>query len=93
MNRIRRLAFALGALTVSALTLGAPAFAEVPPPGIDRNHPTVPGQVTTQLVTAGGMPGWQIALIAAVAALAAAILAVITDRARTARRHAPARTA
>jgi hypothetical protein len=32
------------------------------------------------------MPGWQIALIAAGAALFAAALAVLTDRARTARR-------
>jgi hypothetical protein len=38
------------------------------------------------------MPGWQITLIAAAAALLAATLAVIVDRARTARRHAPAST-
>ena len=33
------------------------------------------------------MPGWQITLIAAAAALLAAILAVALDRAWTARRH------
>jgi hypothetical protein len=38
------------------------------------------------------MPGWQIALIAVGAALLAAALAVIADRARTAHRHS-ARTA
>jgi hypothetical protein len=41
----------------------------------------------------GGMPGWQITLIAAAAALAAATLAVIVYRARAARHHAPGSTA
>lgn len=94
MNRIRRLAAVLGAFAASTLALGAPAFAtEVPPPGTGSNQPPLPGQVTTHLVVAGGMPGWQITLIAAAAALAAATLAVILDRARAAHRHAPAGTA
>ena len=38
-------------------------------------------------VVVGGMPGWQIALIAAGAAVLAAALAVILDRARADRRH------
>ena len=38
-------------------------------------------------VVAGGMPGWQIVLIAAVAALLAAVLAVIADRAWAERRY------
>jgi len=38
-------------------------------------------------VVIGGMPGWQIALIAAGAALLAAVLAVIADRAWLARRR------
>ena len=38
-------------------------------------------------MTAGGMPGWQIALIAAGAAVLAALLAVTADRIRAARRH------
>jgi hypothetical protein len=39
----------------------------------------------------GGMPGWQIVLIAVGAAVAAAVLAVLIDRARLARRKpAPA---
>jgi LPS O-antigen subunit length determinant protein (WzzB/FepE family) len=40
----------------------------------------------TRTIVAGGMPGWQIALIAAGAALLAAALAVLADRAWTARR-------
>jgi hypothetical protein len=44
-------------------------------------------------VIAGGMPGWQIALIAIGAAVAAAAVAVLLDRARAARRHQPAPSA
>jgi hypothetical protein len=40
-----------------------------------------------------GMPGWQIALIAASAAIFAAAAAVILDRARTTRRHQAAPSA
>jgi hypothetical protein len=39
------------------------------------------------------MPGWQIALIAVAAAVLAAAVAVLADRARTARRHQPAPSA
>ena len=46
-----------------------------------------PGPVPVHTVVAG-MPGWQIALIAAGAALLAATVAVLADRARTARRQA-----
>jgi hypothetical protein len=45
-----------------------------------------PGPVPVRTVVVGGMPGWQIALIAAAAALIAATVAVLADRARTARR-------
>ena len=38
-------------------------------------------------VVVGGMPGWQIALIAIVAALVAAVAAVLFDRARSTRRR------
>jgi hypothetical protein len=43
-----------------------------------------------RVIAEGGMPGWQIALIALAAALVAAAVAVLLDRARTARKiHAP----
>jgi len=44
-------------------------------------------------VTTGGMPGWQITLIAAAAALLAAVLALIADRIQAARRRQIAGTA
>lgn len=40
------------------------------------------------MITAGGMPGWQITLIAVAAALVAAAAAVFLDRARASRRPA-----
>jgi hypothetical protein len=53
------------------------------------SRPAAPA--VTRIVVAGGMPGWQIALIAAGAALLAATLAVLADRARAAhRKTAPA---
>ena len=89
MNRIRQLACILGALTLSMLALGGtPAFAQnVPPPGSGDGPPIGPPHITTHLIATGGMPGWQITLIAAGAALAAAALAVVADRAWAPRRH------
>jgi hypothetical protein len=43
-----------------------------------------------RMVTAGGMAGWQIALIVAGAALVAAAAVMLTNRARAARRRTPA---
>jgi hypothetical protein len=87
MNHIRRM---LAVLVTSAgallgFTAASPAaFAiRVPPPGGFTGHGQPPPQVQTIVV--GGTPGWQIAAIAAGAALLAAVLAVILDRSRAAR--------
>jgi hypothetical protein len=71
-----------------ALTAASPAaFATlVPPPGRgDSPVENVPPVVHT--VTVGGTPGWQIALLAVGAAVVAAFIAVLLDRARAARRQ------
>ena len=49
---------------------------------------SVPAQVPYRTIVVGGMPGWQIALIAVGAALLAATMAVLADRVRAARRPA-----
>ena len=89
MNHIRRIAMALAALAVAALGLAAAsstAFAmRMPPSG--GTGGSVRAAPTIHTVVTGGMPGWQIALIAVAAALFAAVLAVVADRAWTARRH------
>ena len=96
MNRIPRIRRATAVLTglalaVLGLAAAAPAaFARVVPPG-GSGGVTAPAAVpaVTRVVVVGGMPGWQIALIAAGSALIAAALAVLVDRARTAHRKTP----
>jgi hypothetical protein len=90
MNRVHRIRRSLAVLAglagaVLALAGAAPAFAMIlplPPGGAEGSSADVPVQVITQ----GGMPGWQIALIAVGAALVAAVTAVLLDRALLARR-------
>ena len=51
--------------------------------------PVAPVPATTvHVINTGGMPGWQITLIAIGAALLAATVAVLLDRARATRRNA-----
>jgi hypothetical protein len=98
MNRIRsfrpvrRLAGVLAALatTLLAAAAAAPAAFALPEPPVGGGG-TLPPPVPT--VIAGGMPGWQIALIAVTAAVLAAAVAVFLDRARATRRHQPAPSA
>jgi hypothetical protein len=98
MNRIRfarRAANVLAGLAGTALActsaLPAAAAYRMPPPGsqVRPVHPLA--HVHTIIV--GGMPGWQITLIAAGAAVLATAAALILDRARTARQHQTAPSA
>jgi predicted PurR-regulated permease PerM len=76
----RRLAAALAAATCALLASAAvipAAWAMIPYTG---------GTPVVHVVTEGGMPGWQITLIALGAALVAATAAVLLDRAWAARR-------
>ena len=98
IRHIRRLAGVLAGLAGVLLAFGAtPAFAGIlqPDPGGLLPHPPVlPAQVTgpvtgsVHTVVIGGMPGWQIALIAVTAALFAATttIAVLADHVRAGRR-------
>src|SRR5450631_3792025 len=92
MNPIRRIAGALAGLACAWLGLAAAApaaFAMPLPPGGSGGGVTAPAPAPVQVhtVVAAGMTGWQIALIAIGAALLAATIAVLLDRARTARRN------
>jgi hypothetical protein len=98
MTRIRRLAAALAGLAGALLALATAAPAALAsgqrPPPLPPGHihqpvhqPPVP--VPTHTVVIGGMPGWQIALIAVGAALAAAAVAILVDRAWAARKTRP----
>ena len=93
-HTIRRLASILAGLATAALALAAAApaaLARPAPPGL-RPAEIVPAPAIHTAVI-GGMPGWQITLIAAGAAALAAGLALLLARAWAARRHALAPTA
>ena len=93
IHTIRRLASILAGLAATTL-----AFAAAAPAALATPAPPDPGPAgavpppAVQTVVTGGMPGWQITLIAAGAALLAATLAMLLDRARAGRRHMTAPT-
>jgi len=89
IRHIRRIACVLAGLAAGLLACStAPAFAmEVPGSGSGGAAVAPLRQAPVHTVVAGGMPGWQIALIAIGAALLAAAAAVLLDRAWTARRN------
>jgi hypothetical protein len=91
---VRRLAGTLAVLaaTLLATATAAPGASALPVPPGDGGSATVPPPVV-RTVVAGGMPGWQIALIAVAAAVVAAAVAVFLDRARAGRRHQAAPSA
>jgi len=71
----------LGVLVTALVATGSAALA-MPVPGTDGNVDVVQPPVVTVV---GGMPGWEITLIAVGAALVAAMLAVLADRTWSAR--------
>jgi len=93
--RPRGLAAALAAVTcallASVLVPAASAHELMPDPPTGAPAP-VPAPAAP-VVTVGGMPGWQITLIAVGAALVTAIAAVFLDRMLAARRSASSTTA
>ena len=92
---LRRIAAALAAVTAgllaSATTIPAAFARDVPPAGttyeLGRFGPFP--AATSHPATTGGMPGWQITLIALGAALAAAAVTIVLARARAAHRAIP----
>jgi hypothetical protein len=88
------LSVAAAAMLAWAAAVPAASAAVIPVPGAGAGYGPAPATQggTVQVITAGGMPGWQITLIALAAALAAATAAIFLDRARASRRTtSPAR--
>ena len=81
-----RLAAALTAV-LGAIIAAPAAFATEVPPGGTGDTGATPIPVSVHTVTVGGTPGWQIALFIVAAAVLAAVIAVLADRMRTARRR------
>ena len=91
--RLGRLATVLAAVISGLMASAAAAtaaFAQPIPVGDGGTTPTAPVPATVRVITAGGMAGWQITLIALGAALAAAAAAVLLDRKLAVRRGATA---
>ena len=91
MNRIPRCLGVLAALggTLLTLAVAAPAaLATIPDPGGGPGPGPGP-QPESITVVSGGMPGWQITLIAVGAALAGAALALLLDHARAGHKTHP----
>jgi hypothetical protein len=91
MNHFRRIFAAVATLAGGVLAFApAPAAFAMPVPPRDEGSGIAPPPPPVRVIAEGGMPGWQIALIALAAALVAAAVAVLLDRARAARKiHAP----
>jgi hypothetical protein len=98
-SQLGRPAAVLTAVTGALLSFASAAFASTstvePVPGAGGQYGTAPGGTTTgtRVITVGGMPGWQIALIALGAALVGAAAAVILDRTLARRPRVSAMTA
>ena len=69
------------------------AFANPVPYGDGGTIPIAPAPAAVRVISTGGMAGWQVALIAAGAALAAAAAAVLLDRKLAGHRRVTATTA
>jgi hypothetical protein len=82
LRLISRFAAVVTGLAAALVAFATPAFAVKHP---ETWVPSAPS-LHIHTVVIGGMPGWQIALIAVGAALFAAIVAVLLERARTARK-------
>ena len=91
--RLRRITAALAVVAggllawAAAVPAASAATILIPDPG-GAPVPATPPAAPVQVITAGGMPGWQITLIAVAAALVAATAAVFLDRARASSRSA-----
>jgi len=90
-TQLRRIITVLSVVAAAVLAwaaaVPAASAAIIPVPGDGPYGPAPAAKGgTVQVITAGGMPGWQITLIALAAALAAATAAIFLDRARASRR-------
>ena len=85
------MALAVGGVLAWAAAVPAASAAVIPVPCAGAGYGPVPAALPSpvRVIMAGGMPGWQITLIAAAAALAAAAASVFLDRVRADRRTAP----
>jgi hypothetical protein len=94
MNPVRTIGRLAGLLTgLAAAPAAVAATRPRPPPGPPAKVIRFGPAARTFNGVTGDMTGWQITLIAVRAALVGAVVGVLVDRARAARRHRPATAA
>ena len=96
IGRLAGLLAALAAALATAVAAAPAALAATrpyPPPGPPAEIIRIGPAAHSFTGVTGDMTGWQITLIAACAAIVGAIVGVLVDRARAARRHRPAAAA
>jgi hypothetical protein len=93
VTRLGALLMTLGVIALVFAGRASAALAMVPRSGgggaEGNGHLPISPPPEIRTVVVGGMPGWQIAAIAVVAARAAATAAVLLDRIRSVRRRLP----
>lgn len=95
MIRLHRAGLVLTGIAVALLSLAgalpanASSMVPLPPWGAPGTPPAQPAATVVRTIVVGGMPGWQIALIAIAAALVAATAVVLAYRVRTTRSRVP----
>ena len=90
IKSLSRLGVVLASLAVFAVSFAGGASAAMIPVGGGGDGAVVPDATpvtVVRTVVVGGMPGWQIVAIAAVAALVTAFAAIVIERTRAARRR------
>ena len=90
IKSLRRLGAVLASLAVIAVSFASSAMAStsvIPVGGSGGADETTAPATVVHTVVVGGMPGWQIAAVAAAAALVTGIAAVLVERGRTVRRR------
>ena len=89
LSRLGAVLVSLGVVAMAFASHASASTAIVPDPGgVGGTADTAPVPATVvHTIVVGGMPGWQIALIAVATALVAAAAAVLADRARAPRRR------
>lgn len=97
-SRLGRLAAVLATVIGGLIVFGAggpAAFARpIPPPGGSSAASVTPvAPATVRVISTGGMAGWQVALVAIGAAMAAAAAAIVLDRMLIRRRGVTATSA
>jgi len=90
LSRLLVVLASLGAIALGFARSASASTAVIPVGGSSGSPVPAPAPATViHTVLVGGMPGWQIALIAVATALVAAVAAVLADRTRATRRRLP----